>query len=87
MGYNEEHKQKILRIWSILNNPYCISDQRTLHSLEKVADAETYSSIVKQSIYLDEIKNSNEVGELISLNQKKLLLFNSLLVQLEILKV
>ncbi|MHC8427465.1 AMP-binding protein [Bacillus velezensis] len=66
VGYNEEHKQKILRIWSILNNPYCISDQRTLHSFEKVADAETYSSIVKRSIYLDEIKNSNEVGELIS---------------------
>ncbi|OCB93350.1 Polyketide synthase PksJ [Bacillus amyloliquefaciens] len=66
IGYNEEHKLKILRIWNILNNPYCISDQRTLHSLEKVADAETYSSIVNHSICLDEIKTSNEVGELIS---------------------
>jgi len=50
VGNNDEHKLKLFKIWSKLNNPYLVTDEKYLNSLEKI------ETINNENISIEEIK-------------------------------
>ncbi|MGK9267387.1 AMP-binding protein [Bacillus inaquosorum] len=65
IGYNPEHKLKVIRIWKILNNPFIISDLKNLTSLQEIAESDISNAMSNKSIQLNEIEvDTNLIGKL-----------------------
>ncbi len=59
VGNNDEHRAKVLKIWTVLNNPYIVIEEKTFFNLGKLAQSigkqDLFEVIEKKKIYIEEI--------------------------------
>ena len=66
VGNNDEHKLKLFRIWKILNDPYLISEQKTIQKIEDFFDKKNVefniNEIVSKTILFETITPDSGFG-------------------------
>jgi len=74
VGNNDEHRLKLLKIWTILNNPFLITDKKVLSGIETFATSNSLSKefeeIKVRTIYFDEMDSSYFTGQIVEADLK-----------------
>lgn len=64
---NDEHRLKLFNIWSILDRPSIITDEKTAKALEKYANnndlSNSFEVMSKRTVFIDELNEVTEKGK------------------------
>ncbi|WP_165763842.1 non-ribosomal peptide synthetase [Halalkalibacter urbisdiaboli] len=66
VGHNDEHKEKLFRIWQTLNHPFIVTNEKNEQSLKAFAEARQYSiidEITARTLMIKECFQSTKHGK------------------------
>lgn len=66
VGNNEEHKLKLFKIWNVLNNPYLITDSKTLSGIRKFAAGTMLETKLQElegkTVFIEDAGQESRIG-------------------------
>lgn len=69
VGNNDEHKLKLFKIWEKLNNPFLITDEKYLNSLEKIKINDNQNQVIEKikskTFFLHQTSIINTTGKIV----------------------